>query len=71
MEPKQIKPGGIYKSCQGASHHEEKIEDGLVFYRTNGKGTLVSFEIEAFASLMTQEINDKRPDDLFAPDRQT
>lgn len=71
MEPKQIKPGGIYKSCQGASLHVEKIEDGLVFYRTNGKGTLVSFEIEAFASLMTQEINDKRPDDLFAPDRQT
>jgi len=52
----EIIAGKSYRGCNGATYTVEKVEDRVVFYRTNGKGTRVSFELEAFASLMVKEI---------------
>jgi hypothetical protein len=56
MNASDIIAGRSYRGCNGITYTVEKVEDRIVFYRTNGKGTLVSFELEAFASLMVKEI---------------
>ena len=59
MEPKQIEPGRSYRGCNGIAYAVERISDGLVYFRTNGTGTLVSIDLDSFAALMKHDLEDE------------
>ena len=64
MNPSDIHPARSYLSCNGISYAVEEVRDGIVRFRTNGRGTLVSIDRDTFAGLMKHEITNKEtPDD--------
>ena len=64
MNPSEIQPGRSYRGCNGITYAVEEVRDGLVRFRTNGRGTPVSIDCDTFAGLMKHEITNKEtPDD--------
>ena len=56
MNPTEIYPGRAYRGCPAGDYHVEKVEDGLVYFRMNGRGTLVSIDLDTFSGLMRHEL---------------
>ena len=59
MNSSDIIAGRSYMGCNGITYAVESISDGLVYFRTNGAGTLVSIDLDSFAALMKHEIANK------------
>lgn len=59
MNPSEMRPGRSYLGCNGITYAVEEVRDGLVRFRTNGRGTLVSIDLDTFAGLMKHEITNK------------
>lgn len=58
MNPSEIRPGRCYLGCNGISYAVEEVRDGLVYFRTNGLGTLISIDLDTFSGLVRHEIPD-------------